>query len=302
MKGGLISISLVFIFLVLVSTVASAAQYTKIGNGTEPAIDGSKITWTDNGIIHIYDLTLKKDVQLSSSSAFHPAISGNKLVWYDESTKMPRFTVYDLKTRARSHISKNVDNTSIPAIYGNRVVWSANTTVYMWETFSRTQTQIAIGDNPDIYRNKIVYDSYTEDDTPQIFIYDIGTKKSIDISEYGDNMFAHIYGNKVIWSDFYNRLGNIRMYDIATKQQTEVTTGDDMTGYDTGGPTDIYGNKIVYLKHNNLSSIDFGDVYLYNINTGKSKQVSFGNTSQTPVISGNLVVWSDSGNIYVKAC
>lgn len=88
------------------------------------------------------------------------------------------------------------------------------------------------------------------------------------------------------------------MYDLTTRQQTEVTTGDDMTGYNTGGPTDIYGNKIVYLKHNDLSDMNSGDVYIYDIATGKSTQLSSGNTSKTPIISGNVVVWSDSGSIY----
>jgi beta propeller repeat protein len=121
----------------------------------------------------------------------------------------------------------------------------------------------------------------------------------MDVSQYGDNMFSHIYGDKVIWSDFYNRLGNIRMYDIATRQQAEVTTGDDKTGYDTGGSTDISGNKIVYLKHKNLANIDSGNLYIYDIDTGKSKQLTSSNTAQSPTISGNVIVWSDSGNIYM---
>ena len=133
----------------------------------------------------------------------------------------------------------------------------------------------------------------------QIYVYDITTKKAIDVSQYGDNTASHIYGNKVIWSDFYTRLGNIRMHDLATKQQKEVTTGDYMTGYDTGGATDISGNRIVYLKHNDLMQMDLGNVYVYDITTGKSKQLSSGNTAQTPAISGNAVIWSGSGNIYM---
>ncbi len=112
-------------------------------------------------------------------------------------------------------------------------------------------------------------------------------------------MFSHIYGDKIIWSDFYNRLGNIRMYDFATGQQIEVTTGDDMTGYDTGGPSDIDGKRIVYLKHNNPANTESGNLYVYEIDTGKSKQLTYSNTAQTPAISGNVVVWSDSGSIYM---
>jgi len=279
--------------------MASAEQYAKIGNGAEPAIDDGKVAWTNNGVIHFYDLTTKKDTIINSSTASHPAISGNKLVWHDESSGVPRLTVYDIETRARSYITKDVDNSSIPAIYGSRIVWSADSYVYIRDISTSTQTKIAAGSNPDIYANRVSYDSYSADDTPQIYLYDITNKKAIDVSQYGDNMFSHIYGDKVIWSDFYTRLGNIRMYDITTGQQIEVTTGDDKTGYDTGGSTDINGNKIVYLKHNDLANMDSGDLYIYNIDTGKSKQLTSGNTAQTPIISGNVIVWADSGSIYM---
>ncbi len=299
MERKFLSVSLALIFLILASAVASAVQYTKIGSGSEPAVDASKVVWIKAGVIHVYDLTTKKDTKISSSAASHSAISGNKLVWLDKSTGVPKFTVYDIKTNSRSYITKNIAAESIPAIYGSRIVWSANGNVYVRDISTSTQTKIAAGNNPDIYGNKISYDSDSAGDTPQIYVYDITTKKAIDVSKYGDNIYSHIYGNKVIWSDFYTRLGNIRMYDITTKKQKEVTTGDAMTGYDTGGATDISGNKIVYLKHNNLAQPDLGDVYVYDIATGKSKQLSSGNTAQTPVVSGNVVVWSGSGNIYM---
>jgi len=250
-------------------------------------------------MVKYYDLTTKKETAVNSSAASHPAVSGDKLVWLDESSGVTRLTVYDISTTSKTYITQDVDKRSIPAIYGSRIVWSANSYVYMHDISTSKQTKIEDGNNPDIYANMISYDSYSTEDTPQIYVYDITTKKAIDVSQYGDNMFSHTYGDKVIWSDFYNRLGNIRMYDITTGQQTEVTTGNDKTGYDTGGSTDTDGNKIVYLKHNNLASIDSGDLYIHDINTGKSKQLTSGNTSQTPAISGNVIVWSDSGNIYM---
>lgn len=299
MNGRLLSISSVLMFLILASTAASAAQCTKIGSGSEPAIDANNIVWVSGGAVHVFDLASKKDATINSSAASHPAISGSILVWHDESTGVPRLTLYDHESRARSYITKGVDHDSVPAISGSRIVWSANSCVYMYDVSTSTQTGIAAGNNPDIYGSKISYEYASAKNTSQIYVYDLTTKKSIDVSQYGDNMFSHIYGDKVIWSDFYTRLGNIRMYDLATRQQTEVTTGDDMTGYDTGGSTDIHGNNIVYLKHNDLADMDSGDVYLYDIATGKSIQLSSGNTAQTPVISDNIVVWSDCGSIYV---
>jgi len=59
-----------------------ATQVTRIGNGSDPAIYGSKVVWTDSGVIHVYDLTSKTDTTVSSSAASHPAIYGDKLVWH----------------------------------------------------------------------------------------------------------------------------------------------------------------------------------------------------------------------------
>ena len=299
MKSRLLPVYSVLIFLILASTVVSAVRYTKIGSGSDPAVDANKVVWVNSGVIHVYDLSTKKGTTIGSFAASHPAIYGNKLVWHDESTVTPKLTVYDLKTKVRSYITKDVDSNSIPSIYGNKIVWSANSNVYIRDISACTQTKIAAGSNPDIYGNKVSYDSDSAGYTPQIYVYDITTKKAIDVSQYGDNVASHIFGDKVIWSDFYTRLGNVRMYDIATEQQIEVTAGDDMTGYDTGGATSINGKKIVYLKHNDLSNMELGDVYIYDIATGKSKQLSSGNTAQTPVVSDNVIVWSDSDRIYM---
>ena len=41
----------------------------------------------------------------------------------------------------------------------------------------------------------------------------------------------------------------MKLYICFPKQQTEITTGDDLTGFDTGGSNDIYGDKVAYVKH-----------------------------------------------------
>ena len=140
---------------------------TKIGNGAQPAIDGTKVTWTNGGVIHVYDMTTNKDNTISSAAASYPAISGNKIVWNDKSTGVPRLTVYDIKSGARSQITRNIDANNVPAINGNRIVWSANGNVYMRDISRSTQMKIAAGNNPDIYGNKISYESDSAGDTPR---------------------------------------------------------------------------------------------------------------------------------------
>jgi hypothetical protein len=88
------------------------------------------------------------------------------------------------------------------------------------------------------------------------------------------------------------------VYDIDTKQQTDVTTGDDMTGYDTGGSNDIYGDKIVYVKHRytdaNTRNIDdpadYGDLCLYDIPKGQ-ETILISDYIGNIALSSNVVVW-----------
>lgn len=58
-KESSLRISLALIFLILASTVALAMQYTKIGSGSEPAVDGNKVAWTCDVVIHVYDQSVK---------------------------------------------------------------------------------------------------------------------------------------------------------------------------------------------------------------------------------------------------
>jgi YVTN family beta-propeller protein/beta propeller repeat protein len=308
---ALASATLIFVFLVLIliASVASASQVTRIGNGSSPAIYGTKVVWTNGGVIHLYDLTSKTDITVSSSAASNPAIYGNKLVWHDESSGVSRLTVYDIPSGARSYITQDVDNRSIPAIYGNRIVWSANYnessynySVYMRDIFTSTQAWIAEGYSPDIYDTKIVY-SATGRSTTDIFMYDI-TNKTIElVSPYSSDMSnPHMYGSKVIWSNFYSRNGFIQMYDLVTKKAIDVTsdnTGNTLygsdtidAGDDTGTCVDISEDKIVYSKSGN-DQFGYAGVYVYDIPSAKSTPVYIypKGTGTTPDIYNNTIVW-----------
>ena len=314
---ALASTILIFVFSILISSVASAAQVTRIGNGSDPAIYGSKVVWTDSGVVHVYDLTSKTDTTVDSSAASHPAIYDNKLVWHDESSGVPRLTVYDIPSGARSYITKDVDDRSFPAIYDNRIVWSANYndssynySIYMRDISTSTQAWITEGENPDIYDTKIVY-SANGRDTRDIFMYDITNTKIELVSPYSSDLnIPHIYGNKVIWSNFYTRAGFIQMYDLVTKKTIDVTsdnTGNTLPEYanysyvdagdDTGTHIDINGNKIVYSKTGN-DQFGYVGVYVYDIPSAKSTPVYIypGGTQTTPDIYNDIIVWGIEGN------
>jgi beta propeller repeat protein len=105
MKNRIISVSLIFISVIMLATVASSVPITKIGTGYDPEVYGNMVTWSDDaGSIHVYNLTTLKDTTISSSNSSCPDIYGNKMVWHDESSGKPRLTVYDIPSGARSYI------------------------------------------------------------------------------------------------------------------------------------------------------------------------------------------------------
>jgi len=296
---------LTFIFLISLTSIAYA-QIIKIGTGQNPAIYGSKVTWSDTtSSIHVYDLTTKKDTKISSSKASYPAIYGNKIVWHDESSGVPRLTVYDMPSGKRSYITQNVDQYSIPKIYSNRIVWSANYNqsnynynVYMRDISTSIQTKIAYGEIPDIYDTKITY-TYEGDEGPQVKVYDIVTKKTILVNNGSRLCGSHIYGNKVIGINEYIGSGYIELYDLTTKKSIDITHDiswnpetSSQAGDDTGSCTSIYGDKIVYAK---ICNDQFGNagVYAYSISTGKSSPVINypADVYTTPAVYGNTVAW-----------
>jgi len=316
---ALASATLVFMFSILILSVASAsqvtAQVTRIGNGSDPTIYGSKVVWTDRGVIHVYDLASKIDTTVSSSAASHPAIYGNKLVWHDENSGVPRLTVYDIPSGARSYITEDVDNSSIPAIYGNRIVWSANYNesnynynVYMRDISTSTQTKITEGNNPNIYDTKIAY-GYEDADGRNIAVYDINTNETINVHSSLDINSPYIYGNKVIWPNFYSRNGFIQMYDLVTKKTIDVTsdnTGNTLPEYadsytdagdDTGTHVDISGDKIVYSKSGD-DQFGYAGVYVYDILSAKNTPVYIypRETYTTPDIYNDTIVWGIGSN------
>lgn len=309
-KGKLCSITLaslflVFVFLILISAAASAAQVTKIGTGYDPAVYGNEVVWTNGVVIHLYNLTDGTDIKVSSSGASSPDIYDNKLVWHDESSGAPRLAVYDIPTATKSYITQDVDQYSKPAIYGDRIVWSANDSVYLMNMSTFTQTKIGNGSNPDIYDTKVVYYSYSEDPEADITIrmYDINTKEKITVNSYGDPNIPHIWDTKVIWSDVYNHQGYIAMYDTSTNETIDVThqldTDPDGNEYgaSTGTHIAIQNDKIVYNKVVDDYEGKPG-VYVYNITTGQSTLI-YGyleDVYTTPEIYNNTVVWGIDKN------
>jgi len=155
-----------------------------------PAIYGNKIVSVgyQDGIpgdgsdnIYIYDLSAKKQIQITTSGlASNPAIYKNKVVWQDSRNGNLDIYMYDISTRKETQITTNSSDSENPVVYGNSIVWQDNR-----------------NGNWDIYA------------------YDLITHQQIHTTNKSDQVEPSIDNNKVVWQD--NRNGKSDIYMGALK-------------------------------------------------------------------------------------
>lgn len=121
-----------------------------------------------------------------------------------------------------------------------------------------------------------------------------GTETIISTLNNGWNhQLPKIFGDRIVWqdSDPSNSYGIIRLYNITSGIETQVT---DNTGYATNPA--IWGDFIAYTACSGGPSCNgqISNIFLYDISTGKTAQISSGSDWQDyPALTGNQVVWQD---------
>ena len=189
-------------------------------------------------------------------------------------------------------------------------------------TETRITTSVSAS-HPDIYGDKIVWKDGRNEETGDIYMYDIPTKKETQITTEGYASNPAIYGNSVVWEDWGGEECNIYMYNLTTKKTTQISTSgsanypviyDDrilwqdffnsiVYMYDlttkketqiiTDGPAyhyDISADRIVYGGYSNMSL----GIYVYDLYTNKETQIS--NNTGVPAIYGDRIAWEEERN------
>jgi beta propeller repeat protein len=290
------------LFLILVSSTASASitetRFTNsgkaeyhIGEGLgNPAIYGNKVVYPDfrsgSDNIYMYDLSIKKETQLTKNGAVDPAIYGNKIL-YINSTGI---YMYDLSTHKETKIRNSGAGLQI---YGNKILYEKPIGegmilgIYLYDLSTKKEIQIAGSPTIQgawIYGDKIVWqDQY-------IWLYDLSTKKTIEVGDGLYNQVA-IYGNKIVWADWSY---NISMYDMSTKKTTQISKNGS-----SSNPA-IYGNNIVWVESINGTS----NIYAYDLKTHQQIHTNSNYAGITyPAIYGNNIVWigyrNGKSNVYL---
>lgn len=187
---------------------------------------------------------------------------------------------------------------SDPDIYGDKVVWSSNGSIHLYDITNGTDTELdsSSASHPAIYGDKIVWLDNSSGN-PNLCVYDVLTGGKFLITENvtGDNTYMTgskpaIYGNIIVWQDYIdneipeNRTSSVYIYDLSTLIQTKISNDGC---YFIGSP-DIYEDRIVWI--NNSGGTQGGSIWMYNISTDNKTKIFEDTYSNNCAIHGDIIV------------
>jgi beta propeller repeat protein len=287
---------ILFLFLVLASSTASAGQTTRLttnGMSIEPTIHSNIITWTDNtsglGIVHMYDVNTKKDTQITSSKAYYPTNRLKKIVWVDERTSKPSLLVFDTETGSSYHITENINlSYGIPRCSVDYVVWCGNdANVYMYNLVTKKLTQVTTSGtaaNPaSCCNNKVVYQDRRSGKW-NIYKYSILSGNEIKVTTSDSAYRPWTCGDRIVYQDFRNGGPDVYLYDLDTNKETRISNSGQ-----AWNPVISY-KKMVWEDFRNGNPA----VYFYDLDTSRETLITAAKADQYyPTISEDKIVWQD---------
>lgn len=217
--------------------------------------------------LHLYDLTTDTDWTIYECRGGYFDISGDNIVFVDEGypNDYLYFCIFDPMTGAcPPELIEQVSNPSNnylyqPAVSGNRVVYTVNN---------------------------------------ELYLYDVSTGQKRQITSDGVNAYApRIWGRRIVWFDTRSRTGNydIYLYDLADETEQRIAENAASVGgvVPTSG-LDIFGDWVVWESDRyGLNK----NILLYDLSTGKEQPITVNPSDQfNAAISGNQLVWEDTRN------
>jgi len=204
------------------------------------------------------------------SNQYCPSVNGDLIAWEDERTPFTNVYLYNLASGEEYAPVPGYDYwQSGPDIDGSRVVWGQlDTTI---DSFSI-----------------VLYDSSTKnsESLPAVAGPDYWSTRE-------DHPLPVISGDLVVWQDFTSGDWDIFSYDISSGTLTPVAL---ISNPDHQKNPAVSGN---YIAYENWSGTMSSAVWLYNISDSSAEEISPGSIlAINPDISGDTVVWEDSGIVY----
>jgi len=252
------------------STGVAAPVATGSGDQQLTGVSGSRVVYTDWYAmdVMVFDAVTKETTNLTNaafSNSVDPAIGGTLVAWTDDRDGNAEIYAKDLATGEERRITNDLLIDEAPAVGNGIIAWErcdlycCDVFAYDWAaatTRQLTATPNASERLPDVYGRTVVFqrEQGTPIDKNVVAVdLDTGTERVLELP--GDQENAHISGPCVVFNDSGSGLSHIGLWDLATGNHFEVTSGP-------GGQylNDIDGNRIVYSDSRNDGNLD---IYMY---------------------------------------
>ena len=101
-----------------------------------------------------------------------------------------------------------------------------------------------------------------------------------------DQLDPAISGSYIVYTDGRNANKDIYLYDLVSKQETDLTSGTPNDQY----LDDVDGSHVVYTNVGTEGS----DIYLFDTTTSSSTPLTSGGSQYSPAVQGDSVVWASA--------
>ena len=134
----------------------------------QPAIDGARVVWLEDGgwLLYCRDLStgILKHIYRNYAPKRGPAISGHTVVWAERADAWD-IRLYNLARASETTVTTSGTVVGDPAISGDRVVWAdtrhGNSEIYLYDIASKIEKRVTYGTSnktqPTISGGRIVY-------------------------------------------------------------------------------------------------------------------------------------------------
>lgn len=257
--------------------------------------DGEYLVYKDdsNGDwdIYLYDLSSGETTLISDSSFtdIHPSIGGNFVVWQSLVSGIWQVYSYDLSTGSSQVVSSTSSHQVSPDVSSEWIVWSdfRNGDWDVYGSSAGVEYEFIVGDGDQtqarVFGNSLVYVDDSEGSN-HVYLYDLNTGVSTQISSSGENVAPDTDGEYVVWQNDDSGSWDIYLYDISSGESSVVSEESD----DELLPR-ISSAVVVWEMDSHIYSYD-----LVTLETDVLTEDDF--EQYTPVPSSGYVYWIDEQN------
>ncbi|WP_232308493.1 PKD domain-containing protein [Methanosarcina lacustris] len=315
----------------------STSTETRLPSGLRiwnPSIYGDIIVWdqedsiADNNMIVMYDLSTSTSNMIAIERTASPDIYKDRIVWTQNYGDFRNHVLmYNISTFTQTELTAEgvheSGSGSLPAIYGDRIVWvppnnGINTSgIYMFTLASAEVPESPVAD---------FATNVSEGSAPLSVQFSDLSKNAVSFNwDFGDGANSteknpvHTYSTAGIYTfnlTVTNENGtNSKLATINVAEKTVPDDNETDEGEGTGNETEegtetrittngscqmwpvIYEDRIVWMDFRNGDQYLNGDIYMYNISTSTETQITTNGSNQMwPDIYGDRIVWQDSRN------